>query len=311
LAQAGYLPITYDNLSTGHASAVQWGPLIKGDINDEDKLSETFLSFKPKAVLHFASSALVIESFHNPANYYRNNVAATLTLLEIMREHRVHNLLFSSTCATYGHAQFIPITEEHPQLPISPYGRTKWMVEQMMSDFSKAYGLKTVFLRYFNAAGADLETQIGENHFPETHLIPSIIQTALGLREELIVYGNDFPTRDGSAVRDYIHVQDLADAHVLALQYLLKEQTCIAFNLGTETGFSVFEIIDAIQTFCAKTLPVRIEKSRFGEPSTLTANNHKAHKILGWLPSRSKLPILIESAWKWHQLLMTLDYNRL
>jgi len=222
-----------------------------------------------------------------------------------MREFKNKNLLFSSTCATYGHAQFTPITEEHPQLPISPYGRTKLMVEQMMSDFSQAYGLKTIFLRYFNAAGADLDTQIGENHFPETHLIPSIIQTALGLKEELIVYGSDFPTRDGSAVRDYIHVQDLADAHVLALQYLLDEQTCTTFNLGTEAGLSVFEIIEAVQKFCTKKIPVRIEKRRFGEPSMLTANSHKANKILHWEPNRSHLSILIESAWKWHQLLMS------
>ncbi len=304
LAKAGYTPVVYDNLSTGHAYSIKWGPFVQGDISDHARLAETIASFKPKAVIHFAANALVIESVQNPAKYYRNNLAGTLTLLETMQEHNVKNLLFSSTCATYGHPQFTPITEDHPQAPVSPYGRTKWMAEQMMNDFSTAYGLKTIFLRYFNAAGADLETQIGENHTPETHLIPSIIQAALGLKEEIVVYGTDFPTRDGSAIRDYIHVQDLADAHVRALQYLLEKETSAAINLGTGKGTSVLEIIDAVQKFCGKKIPVRLESRRPGEPSTLTANSHKAEELLGWHPTFSELPILIESAWKWHQLLL-------
>ncbi len=304
LAKAGFVPVVYDNLTTGHGYAIKWGPFVQGDIGDSARLSEAIISFKPKAILHFAGSALVIESIQQPAKYYRNNITATLTLLETMREHNVQNLLFSSSCATYGHPQFTPITEEHPQLPVSPYGRTKWMAEQMMADFGTAYGLKSIFLRYFNAAGADLETQIGENHTPETHLIPSIIQAALGLKEEIVVYGTDFPTPDGSAIRDYIHVQDLADAHVLALQYLLEKQTTTAINLGTGKGLSVLEIINAIQKFCEKTVPFRLENRRPGEPNTLTADNHKAKQLLGWQPRHSELPILIESAWKWHQLLL-------
>jgi len=304
LARAGFIPVVYDNLSTGHAYAIKWGPFVEGDLNDLPKLSETMAAFKPKAVLHFASSALVVESVREPAKYYRNNLVTTLTLLEAMRAHNIENILFSSSCATYGHPQFNPITEDHPQLPVSPYGRTKLMAEQMISDFSTAYGLKWIFLRYFNAAGADLDTQVGENHTPETHLIPCIIRAALGLDQEITVYGTDFPTPDGSAIRDYIHVQDLADAHVLALQYLLEKQLSTAINLGTGKGFSVLELIQSIQKFCNKTLSVRLEGRRPGEPSILTADNQKAKKLLGWKPTHSELPILIESAWKWHQLLL-------
>jgi len=304
LAKAGFIPVVYDNLSTGHAYAVKWGPFVEGDLNDAAKLSETMASYKPKAVLHFAGSALVVESMQQPAKYYRNNLATTLTLLEAMHEHNVQNILFSSSCATYGHPQFNPITEEHPQLPVSPYGRTKLMAEQMIADFSAAHRLKWVFLRYFNAAGADLETQIGENHTPETHLVPSIIRAALGLTPEITVYGTDFPTPDGSAIRDYIHVQDLADAHVLALKYLLDNQPSAAINLGTGKGSSVLEIIHAVQKFCKTPFSVRLEARRPGEPSTLTADNQKAKKLLGWQPIHSEVPILIESAWKWHQLLL-------
>ncbi len=300
LSQAGYLPVVYDNLSTGHAYAVKWGPFVEGDLSDKAKLKETFETFKPKAVIHFAANAIVIESMNDPGKYYRNNVANTLSLLEVMRECGVMHLVFSSSCATYGHPQFTPITEAHPQLPINPYGRSKLMVEQIISDFEAAYGLNAVILRYFNAAGADLETQIGENHTPETHLIPIAIQAALNIRNEIVVYGTDFDSRDGSAVRDYIHVQDLADAHVAALKYAKSA----AINLGTGTGYSVLEIIDALQQFCGKTIPVRLESRRLGEPGILTADNTKAKELLGWSPKVSQLPQLIESAWKWHQLLL-------
>lgn len=298
LAKAGYLPVVYDNLSTGHAYAVKWGPFVQGDLNDVARLNETFKNFKPAAVIHFAADAIVIESMTHPGKYYRNNVGSTIALLEAMRDHDVKKLVFSSTCATYGNPQFTPITEKHPQNPINPYGRTKLMIEQMISDFEMAHGLKAVILRYFNAAGADLETQIGENHTPETHLIPTIIQTALGLKDEIVVYGTDFDSRDGSAVRDYIHVQDLAEAHVAALTC---EKGCI--NLGTGTGYSVLEIIEAVQRFCGKTLPVRLENRRLGEPGILTADNGRARQLLNWSPRVSDLPTLIESAWKWHQLL--------
>lgn len=298
LAKAGYLPVVYDNLSTGHAYAVKWGPFVEGDLNDKAKLAEAFTTYQPKAVIHFAANALVIESMTDPGKYYRNNVGSTVALLEAMRDHGVKKLVFSSTCATYGNPQFTPITEKHPLAPINPYGRSKLMVEQIISDFGMAHGLEAVILRYFNAAGADLETQVGENHDPETHLIPVIIQAALGLREEVVVYGTDFESRDGSAVRDYIHVEDLADAHVAALK-----APSATINLGTGTGYSVLEIIDAVQKFCGKTLPVRLENRRAGEPGILTADNGKAKELLGWNPRVSDLPTLIESAWKWHQLL--------
>lgn len=299
LAKAGYLPIVYDNLSTGHAYAVKWGPFVLGDLNDRAKLNDTFLTYKPKAVIHFAANALVVESMKDPAKYYRNNVGSTICLLDALCEHGVKQIVFSSTCATYGHPQTTPLTEDHPQNPINPYGKSKWMIEQMLSDYQTAYGIQSVCLRYFNAAGADLETQIGENHNPETHLIPSVIQAALGIKEEIVVYGTEFASRDGSAVRDYIHVNDLADAHVAALKCTQSQ----AINLGTGTGYSVLEIIDAVERFCGKKIQVRLENRRPGEPGILTADNARARKILGWNPRLSELPILIESAWKWHQLL--------
>jgi UDP-arabinose 4-epimerase len=298
LAKAGYLPVVYDNLSTGHAYAVKWGPFVEGDLNDREKLRETFEKFQPKAVIHFAADALVIESMRNPGKYYRNNVGSTISLLEVMRDCGVAKLVFSSSCATYGNPEFTPMTEAHPQLPINPYGRSKLMIEQILADFEMAHGIQAVNLRYFNAAGADLETQIGENHEPETHLIPTIIQAALGLRDEVVVYGTDFNSRDGSAVRDYIHVQDLADAHVVALKY----PKSASINLGTGTGYSVLEIIDTVQKFCGKNLPVRLENRRPGEPGILTADNARARDLLGWHPQYA-LPVIIESAWKWHQLL--------
>ncbi len=303
LAKHGFFPVAYDNLSTGHAYAVKWGPLVEADLNDRAKLDQALSFYKPKAVLHFAANAIAIESMLDPAKYYRNNVGSTLNLLESMRSHGVFNLVFSSTCATYGNPRFTPLNEEHPQAPINPYGRTKLIIEQMLDDFESAYGLRSVKLRYFNAAGADLDMQIGEDHLPETHLIPSIIQTALGIKDEIFVYGTDFPTADGSAVRDYIHVQDLADAHVLALQYLLAKQKSIAVNLGTGTGHSVLQIVDAVQKYCNKPLPVRIEPRRQGDPAYLVASVEKAKQIFNWSPKSSDLSTLIDSSWKWHRLL--------
>ncbi len=295
LAKAGYLPIAYDNLSTGHAYAVKWGPFVQADLCDQEKLHETFQKFQPKAVLHFAASALVVESMANPGKYFRNNLTGSLCLLEAMQANHVPYLVFSSTCAIYGQPQFVPMTEAHPAGPINPYGRSKWMVEQMISDFEAAHGIRSVALRYFNIAGADLQTEIGENHNPETHLIPSVIQAALGVKKEIVVYGTDFPSRDGSAVRDYIHVQDLADAHLSALQWLMTNQKSTQINLGTGKGHSVLEIIDAVQKFCGKPLPVRLERARAGEPSNLTADNTLARTLLGWSPKLSDLPTLIES----------------
>lgn len=303
LFSAGFLPIVYDNLSTGHAYAVKWGPLIEGELMDRKRLDDTFKTYEPKAVLHFAADAIVSESMHLPGKYYGNNVGSTVSLLETMRQYSVSSLVFSSTCATYGIPKKIPITEMEAQNPINPYGNSKWMVEKILKDFETAHGTKYVSLRYFNAAGADLSTEIGENHFPETHLIPTIIQTALGLKKQTTVYGADFPTRDGSAVRDYIHVQDLADAHVLALKWLLANKRSESINLGTGAGYSVFEIIHAIQEFAGKIVSVKVEPRRAGEPPQLTAENTKALKLLNWEP-KIELPTIIESAWKWHQHLI-------
>lgn len=303
LAKEGFYPIAYDNLSTGHAYAVKWGPFVQADLADTEKLHDTFRKFKPAAVLHFAASALVIESVKDPGKYYQNNVGATTCLLEAMRLHQVPYLVFSSTCATYGMPQSIPMTEMHPQAPITPYGRSKLMIEQIIQDFEQAYGIRSAILRYFNVAGADLETEIGEDHDPETHLIPSVIQTALGLRPQIIVYGTDFSSQDGSAIRDYIHVQDLVQAHIAALRCLLANKQSLCVNLGTGQGYSVLEIIRAVEQFCRRKVPIKIESRRTGEPSHLTAENQKAKELLGWMPVHSSLPTLIESAWKWHEFL--------
>ncbi len=298
LAMAGFLPVVFDNLSTGHGYAVKWGPFVQGDLSDRTKLDEAFTTYQPKAVIHFAADAIVTESMTNPGKYYRNNVGSTVSLLEAMKDYGVKKLVFSSTCAVYGNPIFHPITEKHPIQPINPYGRSKWMDEEIIHDYEKTYGLEAVILRYFNAAGADLQTEIGENHDPETHLIPIIIQAALGLRDEIAVYGTDFPSKDGSAVRDYIHVMDLAAAHIAALH----AKPCTV-NLGTGNGYSVLEVIDAVQKFCAKALPVTLKNRREGESGALTADNRKAKELLGWAPKLSDLTTLIESAWKWHQLL--------
>ncbi|MBU6382972.1 MAG: UDP-glucose 4-epimerase GalE [Verrucomicrobia bacterium] len=298
LALAGFQPVVFDNLSTGHGYAVKWGPFIQADLNNRAELDKAFATYQPKAVIHFAADAIVTESMLNPGKYYRNNVGSTISLLEAMRDHGVKKLVFSSTCATYGNAIFNPITEKHPVHPINPYGRSKWMNEEIIHDFEKAHGLEAVILRYFNAAGADLDTQIGEDHTPETHLIPTIIQAALGMREEIVVYGTDFPSKDGSAVRDYVHVMDLAAAHVAALNAPPN-----TLNLGTGKGASVLELIQAVERFCARPISVRLENRREGEPGVLTADFTKAKELLGWSPQFSDLPTIIESAWKWHQLL--------
>ncbi|OGN65497.1 MAG: UDP-glucose 4-epimerase GalE [Chlamydiae bacterium RIFCSPHIGHO2_12_FULL_49_9] len=303
LAKAGFLPITYDNLSTGHEYAVKWGPFIRGDLSDAARLNSAIAEFKPKAVLHFAASAIVFESVQDPAKYYENNVGSAIHLLNAMRQNGIKDLIFSSTCATYGIPQSIPIIETHPQDPINPYGRSKLMIEQMIRDYSHSYGLRSINLRYFNVAGADPDLEIGENHDPETHLIPSILHAVLGIQPEAIVYGTDFESKDGSAIRDYIHVQDLAEAHVLALKYLLTEQKSDVINLGTTNGFSVFEIIESIEKYTGKKVPIKLEKRRPGDPSILVADRQKAEKVLGWTPKLSDLATIIDTAWKWQQLL--------
>ena len=300
LAQRGYLPITYDNLVYGHTRAVQWGPFIQGDIRDTEALAKVFAEYQPEAVIHFAAFAYVGESVEHPEKYYQNNVAGTLSLLEVMRGFGCDRFIFSSTCATYGNPQELPLTEEHHQQPINSYGRSKLMIEQILADYSAAYGLSSIALRYFNAAGADLEGDIGEDHEPETHLIPLTILAALGKRSAIEVYGTDYDTPDGTAIRDYIHVADLADAHVRALELLQKEKKSRAFNLGTGIGTSVQSIIRTVEELSERKVPVTYGPRRPGDPPTLIASADKAAEFLGWQPRHSDIETIIRSALAWH-----------
>jgi len=301
LAALGYLPISLDNLLYGHPWAVQWGPLIQGDIADSLVLDQIFSDYKPRAVIHFAGYAYVGESVEHPAKYYQNNVAGSITLLEAMRRHRCMNIIFSSSCATYGTPQQIPISENHPQLPINPYGRTKLMVEQIIKDYGIAYGIRYAILRYFNAAGADSEGQVGEDHTPETHLIPILLETVLGIRSCTDVYGTDYDTPDGTAIRDYIHVTDLATAHALALKYLTQSRLNQCMNLGTGQGHSVLEVIRAVEQVTGKPVPYRLVGRRPGDPPALVAKADQAALLLGWKPALDDINKMISTAWDWHQ----------
>jgi UDP-arabinose 4-epimerase len=299
LAQAGYDPVTYDNLVYGHDWAVQWGPLERGDIADRERLDQVIRHYQPAAVLHFAAYAYVGESVTDPGKYYRNNVAGTLTLLEAMRDHGIPHLVFSSTCATYGQPTVIPIPEDHPQSPINSYGTSKWMVEQILRDFHKAHDLQSVSLRYFNAAGADPHTEIGEAHDPETHLIPLVLDAALGTRSHITVFGEDYDTPDGTCIRDYIHVSDLADAHVLALRYLIQGGRSTALNLGNGQGFSVKDVIEMAKAITQRSIPTQMGARRPGDPSRLIGDATRAMQVLGWQPQLANLDQIIETAWRW------------
>ena len=303
LFEKGFSPVVLDNLSVGHKYAVKWGPLIHADILNRKSLDLAISAYKPIAVMHFAANAYVGESVIDPGKYYRNNVAGTINLLEALRDHHVKNFIFSSTCATYGDPQEIPMNENHPQSPINPYGKSKLMIEQVLEDFSFAHHLCFASLRYFNAAGADLDTEIGEHHENETHLIPLVLQAAIDSSKEIGVFGDDYPTEDGTAIRDYIHVTDLADAHICALEYLLREKENIKVNLGTGKGFSVKEIIHAVESLCRVTIKKKITKRRAGDPPSLIANNKQALKKLQWEPKFSDMETIISSAWKWQQKL--------
>jgi UDP-arabinose 4-epimerase len=300
LAQAGYTPVAYDNLVYGHREAVHWGPLEVGDIADRARLDTVIAQYRPEAVLHFAAYAYVGESVQDPAKYYRNNVAGTLTLLESLVQHGIGRIVFSSTCATYGIPERTPIDEDHPQQPINPYGASKLMIERMLRDFDAAYGVRSVSLRYFNAAGADPDGEIGEDHDPETHLIPLALQAALGQRAALQVFGTDYPTPDGSGIRDYIHVTDLAQAHVQALDYLAYGGATTALNLGTGHGHSVLEVIEAARTITGRDIPTRLTDRRPGDPPVLTAAADKARSLLGWQPRHTDLAETLRHAWNWH-----------
>ena len=299
LRAAGITPVTYDNLIYGHEWAVKWGPFEQGDILDPVRLGEVFALYRPSAVLHFAGFGYVGESVADPAKYYRNNVLGTLSLLEAMRSHRVGQIVFSSTCATYGVPEQIPISEDSRQVPINPYGGSKLMVERILLDYGAAYGLKSMSLRYFNAAGADPEGEIGEDHEPELHLIPLILEAALGIRSEITIFGDDFDTPDGTCVRDYIHVSDIADAHVLALKKLEQGVVRPAYNLGTGFGVSVTELIESVRAITGRDFKVVRGQRRVGDPATLLADPRRARNELGWEPNHPKISDMITTAWNW------------
>lgn len=304
LQNAGYDVIVFDNLSYGHPELVKnvlKVKLIVGDTSDRQLLDQIFITHNITAVMHFAAFIAVGESVSNPAIYYRNNVLGTLTLLEAMIAAKVNKFVFSSTCAIYGMPQEIPMTENHPNHPLSPYASSKYMVEQILKDFDRAYGLKSVTFRYFNASGADPSGQLGEDHTPETHLIPLALLTALKKRDHLFIFGTDYDTPDGTAVRDYIHVNDLAAAHVLGLNYLLNNGTTDMFNLGNGQGFSVREVIDTAKQVTGIDFLVKESDRRPGDPSMLVGSSQKAQTILGWKPQYSELETIVKHAWRWHQ----------
>jgi UDP-arabinose 4-epimerase len=300
LYAAGYNPVTYDNLSSGHDWAVKWGPLERGDILDAPRLKEVFASYKPAAVMHFAALIAVGESVENPLKYYRNNVAGSLSLLEVMSERGVCHFIFSSTAAVYGLPEIVPIAETAKERPINPYGETKLIVERMLRDFSGAYGLNWTALRYFNAAGADPNGEIGEAHDPETHLIPIILEAIQGKRDRVNVFGTDYDTRDGTCVRDYIHVCDLADAHVAALERLRRGGPSRAYNLGNGAGFSVREVIAAAESVTGRAAPIHYGARRPGDPASLIADARRAKEELNWRPRLGSLDDIIATAWRWH-----------
>jgi UDP-arabinose 4-epimerase len=299
-AQAGWNVVVYDSLVRGWRDFVKWGPLIEGDMRDTERLSAALAEVRPDAVAHFAALAYVGESVSDPGRYYDVNTRGTLTLLQGMAAEGLERIVFSSTCATYGIPEALPITEEAPQLPINPYGMSKLFAERMLADFGHAHAIRSVALRYFNAAGADFEGELGERHEPETHLIPLAIAAAQPGSCELMVFGDDFDTADGTCVRDYIHVSDLADAHVLALRHLLAGGANEVINLGTETGTSVNGIIGAVERVSGNPVRHSYGPRREGDPPVLVASAAKAREMLGWKPLRSHIDTIIQDAWQWH-----------
>ena len=299
----GYRPIIYDNLVYGHKELVKWGDFVLGDLADIEQLRSVFKRFPISAVMHFSAYAYVGESVENPAKYYLNNVANTIYLLNVMREFGVKYFIFSSTCATYGYPAAIPITEQHVREPVNPYGRSKLMVEWILSDFSVAYDLKYVSLRYFNAAGADPDTEIGEWHEPETHLIPLVLDVAIGKRDHIKIFGTDYNTADGTCIRDYIHVTDLASAHMLALEYLFKGGKSDVFNLGNGEGFSVKEVIKTAAKVTGKKIKALEGHRRPGDPDVLIGDCTKVKNILKWEQQYNDLSTIIRTAWQWHKKL--------
>ena len=302
LAASGHSVTVFDNLSTGHAEAVRWGELIKGDLLTKDDLKRAFKQRTYSAVMHFSAKSLVGESMLHPELYYYNNVTGTLNLLDAMVQHDVKALIFSSSAAVYGIPAYSPIDEQHPKAPINPYGRSKLMVETMLSDFDAAFGLRSISLRYFNAAGADPGAVIGEDHATETHLIPNVLKSVLQPSTyPLKIFGNDYDTPDGTCIRDYIHIVDLCDAHMKALDYLNQGGKSEVFNLGNGKGFSVLDVINAAERVTGQVINYSVQARRPGDPAVLVASATKAKDILGWTPEYTELNKIIETAWRWHR----------
>ena len=297
----GYDAVVFDNLVYGHREAVKWGEFVKGDLEDIGALETVFKDHTIDAVFHFAAYAYVGESVKEPEKYYYNNVANTLNLLKVMRKYGCNKIIFSSTCATYGEPDHVPITEDMPQNPINPYGATKLMVERIFKDYHDAYGLDFAVLRYFNAAGGDPECEIGESHDPETHIIPLVLDAAGGQREDIKVFGTDYDTPDGSCVRDYIHVTDLASAHLLALHYLENGGTSDFFNLGNSVGTSVLEVVEAAKRVTGRDFKVTKAPRRPGDPAKLVGSSEKAQRVLGWKPKYGDIDVIVRDAWNWHE----------
>jgi UDP-arabinose 4-epimerase len=301
LAAVGYRPITLDNLSTGHRAAVKWGPLVVADIGDRARVSQTIKEYDVKAVIHFAAHTYVGESILKPRKYFNNNVSKTIALLDTLFDAGVTKLVFSSSCATYGAPQKLPITEDHPQQPISPYGASKLFVEKILHWYECAYGMRHIILRYFNAAGADPDGEIGEEHIPETHLVPLVIASALGVTPSVEIFGTDYRTADGTAVRDYVHVSDLATAHIKALDHLFGGGASAKVNLGTGRGYSIRDVISAVEAVSDRVVPVVEGHRRLGDPPALIADPQLGQSLLKWRPLKSDLRTIIETAWAWHQ----------
>ncbi|OWV81236.1 UDP-glucose 4-epimerase [Rhizobium sp. R634] len=296
LSRAGMVPVTYDNLSTGHADSVRWGPLIRGELADAAALRRTMAEFSPDCVIHCGANAYVGESVDMPRKYYRNNVVGSLTLLEACLDQDIERIVFSSSCATYGVPDSLPICEESLQHPVNPYGRTKLIFEMALEDFAAAYGIRFAALRYFNAAGADPDGELAERHFPETHLIPRALLAAAGKLERLDIFGTDYATEDGTCVRDYVHVSDLAQAHLAAVNHLMADGGSLSLNLGSGRGTSVREILEAIRRTTGREVPVRYRSRRIGDPPILFANTARAQMELGFTPALSDIDTIIRTA---------------
>jgi len=303
LSKKGFHPITIDNLVYGHKDFVRWGEFFQGNVGDPAHLKECLSQYKIDAVMHFAAYAYVGESVEDPLKYYENNLGNTIQLLHAVLENNIKYFVFSSTCSTYGNPQKTPIDEDHPLNPINPYGKTKRMIEEILRDYQTAYGLKYISLRYFNAAGADPDAEVGEDHDPESHLIPLVLDAAAGKRKAIKVFGTDYGTPDGTCIRDYIHVTDLAQAHILALQRLTGGADSSVYNLGNGQGFSVLEVIERARKITEKNIAVENSDRRAGDPPVLIASNEKAIKELGWKPQYADIDDIIGTAWRWHQTL--------